>query len=171
MFRYYCQGTKDLVMNARQQHPRSAKASRGSGFHSSGAAGSNRSGDTQANGSTSSQRQTGNTPEAGPVKRLTALDALAQAAECLRTLAHPHRLRMIQMLLRGRYTVGELADACELPSHMASEHLRLMQRCGFLAAEKDGRRVYYAIAEPHLAHIMACIEARFDTPLATQTAR
>jgi hypothetical protein len=44
---------------------------------------------------------------------------------------------------------------------MASEHLRLMQRCGFLSMEKDGRCVYYAIAEPHLASIMACIEARF----------
>ena len=71
---------------------------------------------------------------------LTALDALEQAAECLKTLAHPHRLRMVQMLLRGRYTVGELAEACGIPSHMASEHLRLMQRCGFLTSEKDGRQ-------------------------------
>jgi hypothetical protein len=27
--------------------------------------------------------------------------------------------------------------------------------------EKEGRCVYYTIAEPHLASIMACIEARF----------
>jgi DNA-binding transcriptional ArsR family regulator len=93
---------------------------------------------------------------------LTSLDALGQAAECLRTLAHPHRLRMVQMLLRGRYTVGELAEACGIPSHMASEHLRLMQRCGFLSSEKDGRKAYYRIAEPHLVSIMTCIEARFD---------
>jgi len=92
---------------------------------------------------------------------LTPLEALAQAAECLKTLAHPHRLRMIQMLLRGRYTVGELAEACGIPSHMASEHLRLMQRCGFMTSEKDGRKAYYQIAEPHLASIMACIEERF----------
>lgn len=92
---------------------------------------------------------------------LTPLDALEQAAECLKTLAHPHRLRIIQMLLRGRYTVGELADACGIPSHMASEHLRLMQRSGFLTSEKEGRKAYYRIAEPHLADIMACIEARF----------
>ncbi|HTN73652.1 MAG TPA: metalloregulator ArsR/SmtB family transcription factor [Pirellulaceae bacterium] len=96
-------------------------------------------------------------------KKLTSLEALAQAAECLKTLAHPHRLRMVQMLLSGRYTVGELAEACELPSHMASEHLRLMQRCGFLKADKDGRFVYYSVAEPHLANIMACIEARFGS--------
>ena len=94
-------------------------------------------------------------------QRLTDLDALAEAAECLRTLAHPHRLRMVQMLLEGRYTVGELAEACDIPSHMGSEHLRLMQRCGLLTAEKDGRKAYYQIAEPHLANIMECVEARF----------
>ncbi len=91
----------------------------------------------------------------------TPLAALEQAAECLKTLAHPHRLRMVQMLLRGRYTVGELAEACGIPSHMASEHLRLMQRCGFLNSEKDGRKAYYQIAESHLENLMACIEARF----------
>jgi DNA-binding transcriptional ArsR family regulator len=92
---------------------------------------------------------------------MTDLEALGQAAECLRTLAHPHRLRMVQMLLQGDHTVGELADACGLPSAMASEHLRLMQRCGLLASQKDGRRVYYRVVEPQLAEIMHCIEARF----------
>lgn len=92
---------------------------------------------------------------------LTSLDALAQAAECLKTIAHPHRLRMIQMLLRGKYTVGELAEACEIPSHMASEHLRLMQRSGLLGSEKEGRKTYYEVAEPHLANIMQCVEGRF----------
>jgi ArsR family transcriptional regulator, zinc-responsive transcriptional repressor len=92
---------------------------------------------------------------------LTSLEHLAEAAECLKTLAHPHRLRIVQMLLHGRYTVGELAEACGIPSHMASEHLRLMQRCGFLAFDRDGRKIYYRIAEPHLESIMACIESRF----------
>lgn len=93
--------------------------------------------------------------------KLTSLNALGHAAECLRTLAHPHRLRIVQMLLQGRFTVGELAEACEIPSHMTSEHLRLMQRSGFLAQEREGRFVYYTIAEPHLANIMGCVEARF----------
>ena len=95
--------------------------------------------------------------------RLTNLDSLGHAAECLRTLAHPHRLRMVQMLLQDEFTVGELAEACEIPSHMASEHLRLMQRCGLLESEKDGRKRYYRIGEAHLEAIMNCIEARFGT--------
>jgi ArsR family transcriptional regulator, zinc-responsive transcriptional repressor len=93
--------------------------------------------------------------------KLTDLKELEQAAECLRTLAHPHRLRMIQMLLQGKFTVGELADACGLPSAMASEHLRLMQHCGFLKSEKEGRKVYYQVTESHLKRILSCVEERF----------
>lgn len=93
--------------------------------------------------------------------KLTDLEALAEAAECLRMLAHPHRLRIVQMLLDGRYTVGELAEACDIPSHMASEHLRLMQRCGFLKYERNGRFIYYTVSEPHLHDILRCVEKRF----------
>ena len=93
--------------------------------------------------------------------KLLEIDALEQAAECLRTLAHPHRLRIVQMLLQGDYTVGELAEACGIASHMASEHLRLMKHCGLLSSERDGRKTYYAVAEPHLASILGCIETRF----------
>ncbi len=96
--------------------------------------------------------------------KFTSLEALGEAAECLRVLAHPHRLRMIQMLLSGQFTVSELAESCELPTAMASEHLRLMQRCGFLTSEKEGRKVFYQVAEPHLEKIMHCIEERFDPP-------
>lgn len=94
-------------------------------------------------------------------KTVLDLDALEQAASCLRTLAHPHRLRMVQMMLEGRYTVGELAEASEIPSHFASEHLRLMKHCGLLTSEREGRRVYYRVAEPHLQGIITCIEERF----------
>jgi len=96
-------------------------------------------------------------------ENLTSLESLGEAAECLRTLAHPVRLRLLQLLLRGRYTVGDLARACEVQSHMASEHLRLMQHCGLLTSQREGRRTYYAVAEPYLASLMACVEGRFGS--------
>ena len=92
---------------------------------------------------------------------LIDLEVMAQAAECLRMLAHPVRLRMVQMLLGGSYSVGELAEKCEIANHQASEHLRLMQHAGFLSRREEGRYKYYEIAEPHLRDIMACIESRF----------
>ena len=92
------------------------------------------------------------------------LEALNTAAECLRALAHPHRLRIVQLLLTGdSYTVNELAEVCGIAQPVTSDHLRLMQRCGFLKSEKHGRTVFYEIAEPHLANIMDCIEDRFLT--------
>ncbi len=83
------------------------------------------------------------------------------AAECLKTLAHPVRLRFVQLLLHGRYTVGELAADCGIQDNVGSEHLRLLQRCGFLTSQRDGRRVYYSVAEPHLQQLLACLESRF----------
>jgi DNA-binding transcriptional ArsR family regulator len=91
------------------------------------------------------------------------VQAFTEAAECLKTLSHPVRLRVVQLLLHGRYTVGEIAADCDIPDNVASEHLRLLQRCGFLGSQRDGRRVYYEIAEPHLEQLMACIEGRFLT--------
>lgn len=93
--------------------------------------------------------------------RLIDFKALQQAAECLRTLGHPVRLRMVQMMLHDEYTVGELAEACEITSPVASEHLRLMQHCGFLTCRQAGRRRYYQVSEPHLENLMGCIEERF----------
>src|SRR5690554_5815462 len=92
---------------------------------------------------------------------LTPLAVLEEAAHCLKLLAHPHRLRMVQMLLQGEYTVGELAEACEIPSHMASEHLMRMRDRGLLSSERRGRCMYYRIAQPGLATILQCVENRF----------
>ncbi|MEO1529184.1 MAG: metalloregulator ArsR/SmtB family transcription factor, partial [Planctomycetota bacterium] len=84
-----------------------------------------------------------------------------EAAECLKTLAHPVRLRVVQLLLAGRYTVGELAEDCQIAHNAMSDHLRLLQRCRFLTSQREGQRVYYQVAEPHLKKLMACIEGRF----------
>ena len=64
-------------------------------------------------------------------------------------------------MLRKDYAVGELAEACGIPSHMASEHLGKMRDRGLLTAERRGRQIFYKVAEPHLSRILECVEARF----------
>ena len=99
---------------------------------------------------------------------LMSKEALVEAAECMRTIAHPHRLRMIQLLLHDRYTVGELANACGIPSPAASGHLRILKDRGLLGQDRDGREVYYSIIEPHMQSILACVESRFGCNPATE---
>jgi DNA-binding transcriptional ArsR family regulator len=89
-------------------------------------------------------------------------EGLEHAAECLRTLAHPHRLRFLELLLEGDYTVGELAEACSISSPLASDHLGKMKDRGLLKCERRGRNIFYRVADPHLRNIMDCVRARFE---------
>lgn len=89
------------------------------------------------------------------------LEKFKSAAECLKVLAHPVRLQMLEVMLNHQLSVGEIAKICQVRPHVASEHLRLMQRCGFLKSEKKSRTVYYEICEPYLKDILNCIQKRF----------
>lgn len=86
---------------------------------------------------------------------------LEEAAECLRTMAHPVRLRILQLAAAKARTVGDLADACHIPSAKMSGHLRLMKDRGLLDNERRGRQIYYRLAEPAARGILRCIEHRF----------
>ena len=86
---------------------------------------------------------------------------LESAAECLRTIAHPCRLIIIEILLKEERPVGELAKACNIASNIASEHLRILKDRGLLKSRRQGRNVYYSVAEPMLEMIINCIGKKF----------
>lgn len=58
-------------------------------------------------------------------------------AELFRTLGHPARVRLLELLGERERTVGELQDALELDSSGASQHLSVLRRQGLI----DGRKV------------------------------
>lgn len=82
---------------------------------------------------------------------------LVQATECLKVMAHPVRLRIVDILMQGEFPVHEIAALCQLPTAQTSEHLRLLQGRGLLAAQRRGRRVFYQIASPQLPALLNCI--------------
>ena len=89
--------------------------------------------------------------------QLLALDDLGNAAECLKVLAHPIRLRIVDILNQGRYPVRRIAELCGLPPHQASEHLRLLKGLGLLDSRREGRIVYYEIADERLPQLLNCV--------------
>jgi len=86
---------------------------------------------------------------------------LREVAECLKVLAHPARLRMVETILHGPITVGDLAEACGLTVPVTSGHLRLLERCGLLNATREGRHRFYSPARPCLAGLMDCVRHEF----------
>ncbi|HAU36103.1 MAG TPA: transcriptional regulator [Phycisphaerales bacterium] len=89
--------------------------------------------------------------------RLVPMESLREAAECLKVMAHPVRLRIVDILMQGRYPVRRIAEMCDLPAHQTSEHLRLLKGCRLLDCERDGRTVYYRLATPRLPALLTCI--------------
>ncbi len=72
------------------------------------------------------------------------------------------RLRVLLLLENARLMVGAWSEICELRSHVASEHLRLMMLCVFITREKKGEKSNDQIAEPHVFSILACIKPRMN---------
>jgi len=91
------------------------------------------------------------------VPELIDPDVLQRAADVLRVLAHPARLRIVELLLIERHRVADLADALDLAPNAVSQHLNLMKAHGLLAAERDGRKVHYRVINPHAGNVIDCI--------------
>ncbi|MFW5952370.1 MAG: ArsR/SmtB family transcription factor [Gemmatimonadota bacterium] len=89
--------------------------------------------------------------------------ALEEATSCLKAVAHPVRLRILELLLGGQYSVGELAELCEVDQAVASDHLGRLKDKGLLASEREGRQVFYRVAAPAVEGIVTCMRKNFGS--------
>ena len=93
---------------------------------------------------------------------LIPLDYLKEVAECLKCIAHPQRLRIIEILRKGEYSVDEVARMCNISQPATSGHLRLMSAKGLLHSTRRGRTVFYSVAEKQLESIIGCIASKYS---------
>lgn len=90
--------------------------------------------------------------------KLLSFEALDQAAECLKVMAHPVRLRIVDVLSQGEFAVHEIAEMCDTSPNQTCEHLRLLKGHKLLTSQRRGRTVYYEIASPQLIDLLACVK-------------
>ncbi|MGB9838144.1 ArsR/SmtB family transcription factor [Methanothermobacter sp.] len=86
-------------------------------------------------------------------KRLAGLPddgEISRAAEALKALADPTRLRIVHLLSEGELCVCEIMAALEKPQPTISHHLNILKRAGFLKAEKRGVWVHYSLGNEEL---------------------
>jgi DNA-binding transcriptional ArsR family regulator len=82
---------------------------------------------------------------------------LSRAAEIIKMLGHPVRLKIVEVLERHEATVSEIQDTLGLSQATVSQQLARMRGCGIVTARRDGVHVYYRIVEPKVHHILKCI--------------
>ena len=78
---------------------------------------------------------------------------MAAMAESFKALGDPTRLRIMALLFKGERTVGDLADHLVVSQSAVSHQLRLLRNLDIVRHRKDGREVYYALADDHIRDI------------------
>lgn len=89
-------------------------------------------------------------------------DVFENAAQVLRVLAHPQRLKMVDRLLRNPVSVGELAGEIGLAPAAVSQHLNHMRAHGIVDSKRDGRIVRYEVVNANAKQLIACLRKYGD---------
>ena len=84
-------------------------------------------------------------------------ERIERAAEVLKTVAHPLRLRIVELLESGEKSVTELKELLGVTQPLTSQHLSQMRMRGVLGSRREGAQVYYAIANPDVVKVIHCI--------------
>ncbi len=92
----------------------------------------------------------------GAEARLSAADAQLYA-RFFHVLSDPTRVRLLHLLLEapeaGR-TVSEMVAALDAPQGRISTHLGCLRWCGFVQPYREGKYVYYRIADPRVRALL-----------------
>lgn len=82
---------------------------------------------------------------------------LKRAADIIKLLGHPERLKIVEALERGELTVSAVCAACDLEQPICSQHLARLRRQKVVTSRKVGQHVLYRVVEPKVHHILECI--------------
>src|SRR5512134_2348142 len=75
-------------------------------------------------------------------------------ARFFQVLADPTRVRMIKALGDAEWCVSDLTDALGMDQPAVSHQLKYLRDLGMVRWKKNGRRVYYSLADSHLRDIL-----------------
>ena len=80
-----------------------------------------------------------------------------EQAEFCGILGNAHRIQIIWALGKRELTVSEIAEEIDTSLQNTSQHLRLMKNKGVLQSRRDGREIYYRIADTKFSKICPVI--------------
>ena len=75
-------------------------------------------------------------------------------AEFFKTLGHPARIQILELLAEGEHSVGELMPKLGLESSHLSQQLAVLRRAGMVVARKQGNNVIYSMASDDMAELL-----------------
>ncbi len=89
------------------------------------------------------------------------------AVSFLRLLSHPDRLLLLCQLTDGEACVSELQARLDIPQPGLSQQLGVLRREQLVTTRREGKHIFYAIADDRILHMLQTLECLFCVPPAT----
>ena len=86
-------------------------------------------------------------------------------ADFFKALAHPARIKILELLRRGEQTVSELQGGLELESSTVSQQLALLRARDIVTGRKQGTSVYYSVVDPLIFDLLDVARGIFNNHL------
>jgi DNA-binding transcriptional ArsR family regulator len=87
--------------------------------------------------------------------------AAGQAVSALKVLANEERLLLLCQLSQGEMSVGDLEEALGIRQPTLSQQLGVLRGEGVVATRRDGKRIFYSVADARLLQVLAVLYALY----------
>lgn len=82
-------------------------------------------------------------------------DHLYQLADLFKVFGDPTRLRILYTLYDGELCVCDIADSLSMTQSAISHQLRILKEKHLVKARRDGKTIFYSLADSHVATIIS----------------
>jgi DNA-binding transcriptional ArsR family regulator len=86
-------------------------------------------------------------------------------AEFFKALAHPLRIRILELLRGGPLSVTQIQEATGAPASSVSQQLAVLRSRNILATERRGTTIIYRVPDPELFELLDVARRLFDSHL------
>src|SRR3954470_20964173 len=76
-------------------------------------------------------------------------------AEFFKTLGHPARIRVLELLSQREHAVSEMLPEVGIEAANLSQQLAVLRRAGLVTTRKEGATVFYSLTSPYIAELLA----------------
>jgi ArsR family transcriptional regulator len=87
-------------------------------------------------------------------------------ADFFKTLAHPARIRVLELLRDGECSVGQLIPAVGIEASHLSQQLGILRRANILQVRKEGAAVLYSVTDARIFELLEVARAILTSSLA-----
>jgi len=86
-------------------------------------------------------------------------------ADFFKTLAHPARIRVLELLRDGEQSVGQLIPEVGIEASHLSQQLGILRRANVIQGRKEGSTVRYSVTDPRIFELLEVAKAILTSTL------